>query len=140
MLTNNNPSKIPHQFICNKCDYKTYSNKDYNKHILTRKHIRLINVENPQNNELIFYSICGKVYKHKTSVYKHKKSCQKCLEPITSQPITSKLILEIIKDNNEMKQLLFEQNNRINEIITNGVINSVKLQLSDLENVGKSVM
>jgi hypothetical protein len=142
MKTNKNPSKIPQQFICNNCDYTTCNLKDYNKHILTQKHIRLINVQKSQNNnEMNFYSICGKVYKHKTSVYKHTKTCQKCVEQqqIKSQPITSELILNIIKDNNEMKQLLFEQNNRINEIITNGVIDSIKLKLTVLENVGNPV-
>lgn len=142
MWTNQNPSKTKPQFICNNCHYETCNKKDYNKHILTQKHIRLINVQKSQNNnEMNFYSICGKVYKHKTSVYKHTKTCQKCVEQqITTQPITSELILNIIKDNNEMKQLLFEQNNRINEIITNGVIDSIKLKLPVLENIANPVM
>jgi hypothetical protein len=55
---------------------------------------------------------CNKKYLSRNGLWKHKK---KCLEQ--TPQLTSELILEIIKNNHEMKQLLFEQNNTINEFV-----------------------
>jgi hypothetical protein len=85
--------------------------------------------------------------------------------------ITTELVLELIKDNKELKQIILEQNNTINNLVKNGTnnlsnslnnsnnktfnlqlflnetckdamnimdfVDSIKLQLSDLEKVGE---
>ena len=40
MITNDDKKipKNPKDFLCQKCNYITSSKKDYNKHLLTRKH------------------------------------------------------------------------------------------------------
>ena len=66
-------SKIPNKFACIHCDYTTSSNKDYNKHLSTRKHIyrtTLNNLEqenpknpkNPNKSPITFKCECGKEY------------------------------------------------------------------------------
>ena len=53
----NIPQKIPNKpylYICEPCNLKTNNKKDYNKHILTQKHIYRTNLgiieqENPHN-------------------------------------------------------------------------------------------
>ena len=38
--------KIPHKYFCENCNYKTFSKKDYNKHLLTEKHKKSLNLLN----------------------------------------------------------------------------------------------
>jgi len=42
----NNSHKTPKLFFCETCDYSTYNNSDFKKHISTRKHIKMTNNEN----------------------------------------------------------------------------------------------
>jgi hypothetical protein len=97
-----NPSKIPSQYNCELCHYYTVSKKDYNKHLLTQKHIRVTNdaVQIQQNNK-ISLCICGKTYKYRQGLYKHKQTCvqtqppeeniQTTIEPI--EPNTAELLV-----------------------------------------------
>ena len=61
---------------CEICNYDTYSKKDFEKHFLTLKHKRLINANDftPNDNDVL-ECICGKNYKHASSLCKHKKIC-----------------------------------------------------------------
>jgi hypothetical protein len=120
--------------------------------------------------------LCSKEYKSRNGLWSHKKYCQKVKEQqvTTSNPsniITTELVLELIKDNKEMKQIILEQHNTINNLVKNGTnqitncnnnnnnktfnlqfflnetckdamnmmdfVESIKLQLSDLEKVGE---
>ena len=53
---------------------------------------------------------CNKIYKERTGLWRHKKKCE-----LNSSNITAELVIELIKDNKEMKQLLMEQNNTIQQ-------------------------
>ncbi len=97
-----NPSKIPPQYNCELCDYYTVSKKDYNKHLLTRKHIRVTNdAAQIQKNNKISVCICGKTYKYRQGLYKHKQTCvqtppieeniQTTIEPI--EPNSAELLV-----------------------------------------------
>ena len=79
-------SKIPNKFACIHCDYTTSSNKDYNKHLSTRKHIyrtTLNNLEqenpknpkNPNKSPITFKCECGKEYIARNSLWYHKQKC-----------------------------------------------------------------
>ena len=136
METNKNPKKIPLHFCCMHCDYSTSSVKDYDKHLTTSKHKRLIktneNCKKILNNKGTHICDCGKNYKHMSSLCKHKKSCQVIFNPTQSQinkEITPELIIEIIKQNSEFKQLIMDQNKTIIELANkagsnNNTINS----------------
>jgi hypothetical protein len=54
--------------------------------------------------------VCGKVYKERTGLWRHKKRCE-----LKSSNITPELVIELIKDNKEMRQLLMQQNNTIQQ-------------------------
>jgi len=56
---------------CEKCMYDTYSKKDFAKHIITKKHLKLSNTNLEIKN--IYSCICSKEYKHMSSLCKHKK-------------------------------------------------------------------
>ena len=81
-MTNEKSQKIPTKIFCETCDYHTSSNKDYNKHLLTAKHLRLTNTkgftnENPVKSHIEnkYLCNCGKEYKHMSSLCKHKNTC-----------------------------------------------------------------
>ena len=114
------------------CDYKCSKESDYNKHLLTAKHIRLIN---PINKTPKYPTCgCGKEYKHMSSLWKHKKTCTHTTDEVTdintSQPHTVtendnaivmliKQNIELVKDNQEFKQLLIDQNKQMMEMAGN---------------------
>ena len=75
-------------FECTDCDFKCYNKNDYNRHILTRKHKMLTNVDTKSvKNSLMFICDCGKEYRHRQSLSIHKKKCTfKIKENIIEEP------------------------------------------------------
>jgi hypothetical protein len=130
-------------FECEICHYTTSSKKDYIKHNSTLKHTKLSNGSNdstkiPKNLNKIskqYTCVCGNTYKYDSGYYRHKKNCS--YDPsITNQnssqsttlPVDDKmqtiLILELVKQNQEFKQLLIEQNKTMIEVAKNNQINN----------------
>ena len=125
-----NPEKEAIYYNCLNCYYNTSSKKDYNKHLLTAKH-RLDNRknENPEkeaNNE--FICDCGKSYRYIQGLYKHKNFCSIQKNPeqrdssgtILVDKVFDKaetLIMEIIKENQEFKNMIIEQQKENKELI-----------------------
>lgn len=112
---NNCDAKIAKQtFFCDVCNYKCFKLSDWNRHIITYKHQRLSNVS---NNEPQFSCICGKTYKHMSSLCSHKKKCVKQINNQIASQIESQdihqLIQYLLKENTEFKQMLIEQNKQI---------------------------
>ena len=158
--------------ICKKCDFVTCKISEWNRHILTLKHLKadkdLHNLQPDLNQEIIsncFSCICGKTYKHRQSLHKHKKECIEQTEPNKNE-ISNEVVVELIKENKELRQMLLEQNNKMMEIakegkiITNNTtnnfsinlflneqckdainimefVNSIRLKVSDLEDTGR---
>jgi len=186
--------KYDNFYSCVFCHYNTSKKNNYEKHILTLKHKRMTNdyavlLKNSKSSQEIFICNCGKEYKHRQGLWKHKKICltQNFHEETTSTQLINKdntindkdLIMMLIKDNNELKKIMMEQqslmlenNNKVLEICKNGTHNttnthtnshnkafnlnfflnetcknamnimdfaeSIQLQLSDLEAIGKA--
>ena len=111
--------KIPNFFECKKCNYITSNKKDYNKHILTLKHQNTTNttkVVPKAYKEYICY--CGKIYKHHSSLWNHKKVC---IEISQNNIIdsTNETIIALLKQNQEFKELILQQNRDITNITNN---------------------
>ena len=74
-----NSHKLAKHIYCEYCDYKCSKRGDYNKHILTRKHINTYNgltYTDKNSQKLAKYECkCGNVYKHRQSLHKHKQKC-----------------------------------------------------------------
>ena len=132
-------------YFCEICEFKTDNKTDYNRHILTPKHSNnkfLINNNNEKTPQTIYFAChCGKEYKYKSGLCAHKKKCFQKEEKIEeenkiiiepnndSNIISPDLIIEIIKQNQEFKDLLLEQNKTIIELsknssTTNNTINN----------------
>ena len=160
-MANEKSQKIPNIYCCKSCDYNTSNKKDYDKHLFTAKHQRLTNANDfsPQKSldKIKYLCNCGKEYKHSSSLCKHKNICK--FVELDKNDITDKeLIMMLLKQNSQ----LIEQNseltknginntshshnttntNSLNETCKDAMnimdfVDSIKLQLSDLENVGK---
>ena len=191
MLTNANnfTSKNIQIFSCEVCDFKCCKKGDYNRHLMTLKHLKANfgyqNANNFTSKNIAAFKceLCDSTFKHISSLSRHKKKHQTDEEFSKSEvkiDLIDLLVEQNIKLSNEtleLKELLTEQNKEFKEIIldvckqikpttitnitnTNSnnktfnlnvflnetckdamnimdFIDSIKLQLSDLESFGK---
>jgi hypothetical protein len=115
-------------FECLNCDFRCLRKNDYNRHILTRKHKKAI-----INNVLAIKKAqtdykcenCEKTYKDYSGLWRHKKKCKKPIffdksqvEELLSQTSSNKdeIIFQLLKDNQDFKNLIIEQNKAIMEM------------------------
>ena len=127
-MTNIENAENAEQYTCKICNFKCSKNSNYIKHISTDKHERLTN---PNTKMPKTYSCgCGKQYKHMSSLCKHKTKCnnyqtQTEEEESTFQPLSTettldtKMVVELLKDNQELRSLLIEQNKTMMELAKN---------------------
>ena len=131
-MVTENPQKIPAKFVCETCNVKCSHKGDWNKHLLTAKHIKSINMiihdnnlsqKIPEINEHI--CLCGKKYKYISGLSRHKKNCSELTNTSsneTPKPSAEMFMIllnqnmELIKQNQEFKNLLSEQNKNMFEI------------------------
>ena len=72
-------------FECKYCDFITSNKYNYNKHILTPKHInttkynkkmqKMQEITNHMEQGVDYKCVCGKIYPYRSSLYNHKKKC-----------------------------------------------------------------
>jgi len=113
------------KFICELCNFKCSKNSNWNTHLSTTKHKNRTEIERMKQNldknnaEILLYkcSECFKEYKSRSALWYHKKNskCFKKNEEDESKPNTN-MIINIIKENQEIKNLLIEQNKQNYEI------------------------
>ena len=115
MKPNNSGSNCSSLYECKICDYSTCRKSQYERHIQTDKHIFLTNPNNLVQ-EKIFKCNCGKIYKHQSTLCAHKKKCNIQEDTTILMDASSNLIMELLKQNNEFKELLVEQNKQLIEM------------------------
>jgi len=110
-------------FECSHCDYTTVRQSQYDRHTLTAKHKR-ITMDNEMDNGLVqdhYQCQCGKTYNYLSGLCKHKKKCKGAEDIETYQaldkPTDADLIVQLIKQNQDFKDLIIEQNKTIVEAI-----------------------
>jgi hypothetical protein len=125
-------NKPDHFYICSICSYNTCNKYDYSKHLTTAKHKKkqmdvqeimklpnMVNVENILIKKNYAFKPhgceCGKTYKYNSGLYKHKRTCVVLNTNFVSEPIGSDVVVELLKQNQEFKELLVEQNKMILE-------------------------
>jgi len=104
-------------FVCNSCDYCTSRKSQYQRHLATDKHKSLQNPtsEKFQNVVKTYDCVCGKKYKHSSTLYDHKKKCN--FQPPEDNESYKDVMLMLIKDNSELKEMILE-------IVKNGIVNN----------------
>ena len=141
-MTNIFRTKIGHEstakYICETCDYSTCRNSHYERHLRTSKHIKLTNTnELSTESTKTYICACGREYKHMSSLCKHKKECNykentdniysdsdnDNIRTNNEQPNNNEkyeMIIEMLmKENQEFKQLLIDQNTKMMEMAGN---------------------
>ena len=68
--------KIRKKFYCRKCDYDTSDKKDWNKHILTRKHKKSAKADKIKQTVEFVCKFCKKGYKYRSGLCRHRKKCK----------------------------------------------------------------
>jgi len=123
--------KLADKYICTTCDYKCSKYSDYAKHNGTRKHkMATMEILEMPNVAQHICSTCDKKFKTYSGLWKHSPKCaQPQIQPTLSTPTSSEdmqmnLILELVKQNHEFKQLLIEQNKTIIEVAKNSQVNN----------------
>jgi hypothetical protein len=125
-------------YECYNCNYITANKKDYNKHILTSKHLILTKylqnvpeIPTSIKQSKLFICDCNKVYKHRQSLYTHKQKCNQINENIlldaseNDVSVLTNLVLELVKSNGELqKQMIEVCKNGTTNVINNSNINS----------------
>lgn len=125
-----NPKK-PQNYFCETCHFSTSNKKDYTRHLTTRKHLILyqgddLEIEKPQKtqkNPTPYECECGRYYSVSGSLWRHKKTCnyvpKNTLEPKDdTSKMNTDVVMEIMKQNKDIQNLLIEQNNKLMEKIT----------------------
>jgi hypothetical protein len=137
-MTTEKTKKNEKKYSCEICDFVSCKKTDYNRHILTQKHINNENVvkNNALETDLTKYSCenCCKSFKDRAGIWRHNKKCikeeksvQKLEELEEVKPLctndNNELINYLLKENQEFKNLILEivkkDTTTNNNIITN---------------------
>jgi len=186
-------SKVALKYNCKFCDYNTDKKSSFDKHLHTKKHnVTLCDKKSCSKVAKYECQNCNKKYVSRNGLWSHNKKCKK-INNNTKKDDTSEqkdtinapsfdkdeLIMvlvkqntELIKEQNDIKNIMIEHQNLMMKVIENGTnntinsnntnsnnkafnlnfflnetckdamnitdfINSIKLQLSDLENIGE---
>jgi hypothetical protein len=119
-VSKNNESLL---YYCNECSYVCSKQSDYAKHIATDKHNNP-NADKPKSHPC---GKCSKTYATASGLWKHSRKCEKPTDPQVN-PIES-IIVQLLKDNQEFKQLIIDQNKQLIELAsksttTNNITNN----------------
>lgn len=117
------PKKSQKIYECKLCDYVSCNKKDYNKHLLTRKHQnRTILNEKSQKSQKKEGNYecehCGKIYKVRNSYWYHVKKCVPIIDKeddIKTDDEANeykKMIAKMMDKNNELQTILLEQQDK----------------------------
>ena len=110
--------KCRNVFTCEVCDFKCSKNSNLSTHFLTRRH--LIRTGQLISEKKEFICDCGKSYKHLSSLCNHKKNCNQVKTLQESQASSMNIILDILKQNQQFKDLIVEQNKQLLDLVKEG--------------------
>ena len=135
-------------YNCNDCNIVCSKKNDYDRHILTNKHIANVSGDKKTAIKTLFKcDNCNKEYNSRNGIWKHKKTCIKKIDNHQINNIELKIIdsepeNEVVTDssNNEIIKLLIKENSDFKSIIidmmksnTDMIKNNTDLQKQMLE-------
>ena len=134
-----------HKYQCEQCDYKCSKKYNWNKHLMTAKHqiatlgdkevAKSSNQEQHDNMLSKFIcNICNKEYTSRNGLWKHNKTHH---DQHTEDISDKKLIMMLIKENSEFKNMMMKMvDNGINNGTNNGLNNGTNNGLNNRTNNG----
>ena len=117
-MTNNLSSVSSMNYECKECDYNTIRKSQYDRHLNTAKHKLRTNTNIVvHTSSKIYQCDCKKIFKHASSLWNHKQKCKGVEQEQTplAPPVDSSLVIELLKQNQEFKELMIEQHKRMTE-------------------------
>ena len=132
--------KVAETFVCNYCNYITSKKYNYTKHLSTDKH-KIATFTHMETGKVAKVAKHGKVttyvcnhcdqpFKTNSGLWKHEKKCVSEHQSINLNvnehvELTDKqLIMMLIKDNSEFKNMMIEQQKHMIELVKNGTHNT----------------
>ena len=113
-----------HKYNCEKCKFTCDRKPDWVRHNSTQKHNRIININDDVTRNYLC-NVCCKEYKSNVGLWKHRKKCNNNnnIEIIESEKDNDvelkQLIIELLKNNNELMKNHAELQTKMSEFITN---------------------
>ena len=110
-MDNNFTQITQYKFFCEKCDFKSNKKNDFNRHLLTAKHLKITMDNNFTHfTDKKFKCECSKEFKFNSGLSKHKKTCNflKINNTDLIQIESNKQITELKEDNKELKIMIKE--------------------------------
>ena len=113
------------KYICDECNFRSSKKSDYQRHISTAKH--LMTTRGLQKSANLVWCECGKGYSCRQNLYRHRIKCaflreKRAIlgEPTSESDTESKTmntesILNVIKQNQDFKDMLFEQSRQLHD-------------------------
>jgi len=115
-------------FECKLCDYSTSRNSQYVRHMTTAKHIKMTNDAQNVPKSSSHICECGRSYKYRQGLFSHRKRCDTSSQTTTdpsavatdTHPLPphfdAALVIELLKQNQQFKDLIIEQNKQMLEL------------------------
>jgi len=119
------------EFYCHLCHFICCKKSNYETHCQTKKHYNRVNGKEMENAEIkknaTYECKCGKIYSNASGLWKHKQKCnqekdqqhknEKEKEKEKEEPTDKELIMMLIKENSELKNLVIK-------VLENGTMNN----------------
>jgi len=125
------PQQKPQKFCCNLCDFNVSNKKDYNRHLVTRKHINNSNLnilEQNQNTKNHVCKFCKKTYASRNGLWYHVQKCKPQSETETSNTLVSSQPNELVENKSieVMKEMMNEMFQNNTEMLKNILLEITK--------------
>jgi len=118
-------------YSCSVCTFISRNKTDFDRHLLTAKHkknekrIQKDTEKVPKICPEIYKCGCGKTYHHHSGLWRHKKSCSFFLIGESDELLLlgdklneKDLIMYLLKENKEFKEMIIDQSNKMMELAT----------------------
>jgi hypothetical protein len=136
MEKNGENGKNGEKYECIICDFKCKCKSDLGRHLLTAKHKKNEEINNQQHLSTLINTeksqvvvepkfpckLCSKAYNERSGLWRHTKKCHPvqnltdCAAPSGKLKLTEDTVVELLKQNQEFKTMLVEQQNKIAEL------------------------
>ena len=133
LMVVNDSKKVPKsskKYECICCYYFTSRKSQFDRHLTTEKHKKqendskmVVNGSEKVPKSSNFTCECGKVYKFNSGYYRHKKTCNS-LDNNNSDMNNKDLVLYLMKENTELKQMMMETQTQVVELLKKGTNNN----------------
>jgi len=123
-------------FYCKKCNYRCSHRGNYNKHLLSKRHLALHvskNEKKSKKSEGLYKCDCGKEYKHRQSLENHQEKCK----------VVKEDSMEVANDDkpsyNDLMKIIGDLIPKVGNNNNNVTNNNINIQLLLSENCGDAM-